>query len=204
MKKSIFVFLVLPIGAFLQGLAMSLFLFPHSIPSGGAAGLAILMNHLFQLPLGFSLWLANGVFLLFALKYFGYTWTIKTIISVAITSTTVTITTSQIHLPHTHLLLDMLVGSVLFGIGVGLLIRVGSSSGGMVIPTLMIASYKNWSPGKTMFGLNLFIFSLTAFIVNYKIVFYAIICQFLSTHIIDIIYELNIRKINLLSVNWRK
>lgn len=204
MRKSLIVFLILIIGAFLQGLAMSLFLFPHSIPSGGAAGLAILVNHWFHLPLGFSLWLANGVFLLFALNYFGYTWTIKTIFSVAITSTTVTVISSQVNFPHIHIFFDILGGSVLFGIGVGLLIRVGASSGGMVIPTLMIASYKNWTPGKTMMGLNLIIFSFTALVIDYKIVIYAIICQFLSTNMIDIIYELNFHKIRFLSVNWRK
>jgi len=183
---------------------MSLFLFPHSIPSGGAAGLALLMNHWFGLSLGFSLWLANIVFLLFALNYFGFTWTVRTIISVGTTSTTIIFLTSQISLPHVNLFLDMLGGSLFFGIGVGILIRVGASSGGMVIPALMIASYKKWSPGKVMMGINMVIFLLTALVIDYKIVVYAIICQFLSTNIIDFIYGLRLQKISSLSLNWRK
>jgi uncharacterized membrane-anchored protein YitT (DUF2179 family) len=204
MKKKLFIYFCLLFGAFLQGIAMSLFLFPHSIPSGGAAGLALLLNHWFHLSLGFSLWLANIVFLFFALNYFGYTWTLRTIISVATTSMTITLLTSQITLPHVHLFLDILGGSIFFGIGVGILIRAGASSGGMVIPALMIASYKNWSPGKVMMGINLLIFCLTALVIDYKIVIYAIICQFLSTNIIDFIYELKLSKINVLYPNWRK
>lgn len=183
---------------------MSLFLFPHSIPSGGAAGLALLLNHWFHLSLGFSLWLANAVFLLFALNYFGSAWTFRTIISVATTSATVTVLTSQNILPHIHILFDVLVGSILFGIGVGILIRLGASSGGMVIPALMIASYKNWSPGKVMMGINLFIFLLTSLVIDYKIVIYAIICQFFSTNIIDFINEMKLPKGSSLSLNWRK
>lgn len=204
MKRILTTYLCLLSGATIQGIAMSLFLFPHSIPSGGAAGLAILMNHWFHLSLGLSLWLANVVFLFFALNYFGYTWTLRTIISVATTSMTVTILSTQVTFPHPHLLLDLLAGSLLFGIGVGILIRFGASSGGMVIPALMIATYKHWSPGKVMMGINLLIFSLTSLVIDYKIVLYAVVCQFFSTNIIDYIQELKLQKIHILSANWRK
>ncbi|MEK4028015.1 MULTISPECIES: YitT family protein [Bacillaceae] len=204
MRRLLLTYFYLLIGAFLQGMAMSLFLFPHSIPSGGAAGLALLMNHWFHLPLGFSLWLANAAFLLFALNYFGFTWTFRTITSVAATSTTISILTYQIPHMHVHIFFDMLAGSIFFGIGVGILIRVGASSGGMVIPALMIASYKNWSPGKVMMGINLFIFLLTSLIIDYKIVIYAVVCQFLSTSLIDYIYEFRFQKVNVLSPNWRR
>ncbi|WP_306822085.1 YitT family protein [Mesobacillus foraminis] len=191
-------------GAFLQGLAMSLFLFPHSIPSGGGAGLALLMNHFFGLPLGFSLWLANAVFLLFGLNYFGFRWTIRTILAVAITSITVSILFAHVPHTHVHIFVDMAAGSIFFGIGVGILIRAGASSGGMVIPALMIANYRHWSPGKVMMGINLIIFMLTALVIDYKIVIYAVICQFFSTNIIDFIYELRISRIRILTTNWRK
>jgi uncharacterized membrane-anchored protein YitT (DUF2179 family) len=204
MKKRLFTYICLLLGAFLQGVSMSLFLFPHSIPSGGAAGLALLLNHWFHLSLGFSLWLANITFLLFALKYFGFTWTLRTMISVGITSTTIIFLTSQIALPHVNIFMDILGGSLLFGIGVGILIRVGASSGGMVIPALMIASYKNWSPGKVMMGINLLVFLLTAIVIDYKIVVYAIICQYFSTNIIDFIYGLKFQKGSILTLNWRK
>ncbi|MDF2902875.1 MAG: hypothetical protein K0S25_513 [Bacillus sp. (in: firmicutes)] len=204
MSKTILTYYCLIFGAVLQGMAMSLFLFPHSIPSGGAAGIAILMNHWFDLPLGFSLWLANIIFLLFAVNYFGYTWTFRTIISVATTSTTVSVLTSYFPHIHVHILLDMASGSILFGIGVGLLIRAGASSGGMVIPALVIASYKNWSPGKVMMGINFFMFLLTSLVIDYKIVVFAIICQYISTNIIDYIYTFRFQSLYELSYNWRK
>ena len=204
MNKLVLTYSCLLIGAFFQGLSMSLFLFPHSIPSGGGAGLALLMNHWFGLPLGFSLWLANAVFLFFGLNYFGFRWTFRTILAVAITSITVSFLIAHIPHVHVHILLDIAAGSIFFGIGVGILIRAGASSGGMVIPALMIATYKNWSPGKVMMGLNLFIFLLTSLVIDYKIVIFAVICQFFSTNIIDYIYQLRFQNSSILSVNWRK
>lgn len=204
MKKTAETFFYLVCGAFLQGMSMSLFLFPHSIPSGGGAGLAILINHFFHIPLGFALWLSNAVFLLFALNYFGFSWTFRTLFSVAVTSTTVTIVTAQVPHIHVHLLFDLLCGGILFGIGVGILIRKGASSGGMVIPAMMIANYRKWSPGKVMMSINLFIFLLTSLVIDYKIVAYAVICQFVSTNMIDFIYTFNFHKFTILSPNWRK
>lgn len=199
---SIYVFLLT--GAILQGLSMSLFLFPHSIPSGGGAGLALLMNHLFGFPLGFALWLANVVFLLFALQYFGFRWVLRTIIAVGVTSLTVSIVTNYVSNEKMHLIPDMAMGSILFGIGVGMLIKAGASSGGMVIPALMISNYKNWPPGRVMFWINMLIFVLTSAVINYKIVIYAVICQFFSTNIIDFIHTLRIPRPRFLSANWRK
>lgn len=183
---------------------MSLFLFPHNIPSGGAAGLAILINHWFGLSLGISLWFANAVFLLFALKYFGYSWTFRTVLAVFITSSTVNLVNDYVSIPYVPVLLSILAGSLLFGIGVGILIRSGASSGGMVIPALMIASYKKWTPGKVMLGINLFIFLFTALVIDFKIIIFAMISQFFSTNVIDFIYTLKLPSPSVSLLDFRK
>lgn len=203
MSRFFFTYIVILIGASIQGIAMAVFLFPHSIPSGGAAGIAILLNYWLHLPLGFSLWLANFTFLLFALKYFGYSWTMRTMIAVATTSIVVSVI-SNIYIMHIQIVFDILLGSILFGIGVGLLIRCGSSSGGMVIPALMISTHYKISPGKIMLIINLVIFILTASVINIKIVFYAIICQAISTRIIDFIYSLKFPISPIHQLGWRK
>ncbi|WP_428911430.1 YitT family protein [Niallia sp. Krafla_26] len=202
--KTIETYFFLLCGAILQGLSMSLFLFPHSIPSGGGAGLAILMNHFLHLPLGFALWIANAVFLIFALNYFGFTWTFRTLLSVAVTSTTVSIITPLIPHFHFHILVELFIGGIGFGLGVGILIRKGASSGGMVIPALMISSYRNWRPGKVMMVINLIIFLITSIVIDYKIVAYAIICQLVSTNMIDLIHRFKFHKYKFLSPSWRK
>ncbi|MDR4888595.1 YitT family protein [Fredinandcohnia sp. QZ13] len=205
MPKVVITYICIVLGAFLQGLGMSLFLFPHNIPSGGAAGLAILMNHWVQLPLGLSLWIVNFSFLILALKYFGFSWTVKTMVAVTITSVTVSYVSTLGSFLTPFFWLDLLCGAVTFGVGVGLLIRSGSSSGGMVIPTLMIAKYNDWSPGKVMLWMNFFIFLLTASVIDIRIVFYAILCQTVSTNIIDFIYHLRAPTfITTNQLGWRK
>ena len=204
MTKSVINIVLIVIGAIMQGLAMSLFLFPHNIPSGGAAGLAIIMNHFLTLPLGISLWIVNFAFLILAVKYFGYTWTIKTMLAVTITSVTVSLVTSYMSFPKSYILVDLVSGGILFGIGVGLLIRNGASSGGMVIPALMISNFYDWPPGRVMLWLNFFIFLLTASVINFKIVIFAILCQTISTNLVDFIYFVKIPSFSTPSFGWRK
>lgn len=202
MKKALLTYICLFSGAFLQGFSMVLFLFPHSIPSGGAAGFTILLNYWFDIPYGIALWFVNVIFLFFALHYFGKRWTFRTILSVFTTSMTISFLSVYVPIPNTNLLFDILIGSILFGTGIGLLIRVGASSGGMVILALMISNYKKWSPGKTLMGINLFIFIFTSIVIEYKIIVYAIICQLMSTMIIDYINGLTLNTV--FGLAWRK
>lgn len=195
---------LLTIGAVIQGIGMAYFLFPHGIPSGGAAGIAIILNHWLPLSLGFSLWLANFSLLITAIYSFGMIWTMRTMFAVSVTSITVQLINTYLYIPHVNLLLDLILGAIIFGVGVGILIRCGASSGGMVIPALVIASLKNYSPGKTMFWLNLSIFSVTAAIIEWKIVFFAIFCQYVSTRTIDLIYHLKINVSNLYPIPRKK
>lgn len=203
-KNSLLTYFILTIGAFLQGAAMTLFLFPHNIPSGGAAGLAILIHHWIGIPHGIGLWFVNFIFLTMALKYFGYAWTLRTMYSVTITSVTVSLMTAMTNFTHINLWFDLITGGILFGIGVGLLVRSGASSGGMVIPALMIANYKRMPPGKPMFWINFFIFLLTATVIDLRIVVYAILCQLLSTNIINLICLVDYRQLFIPSASWRK
>jgi uncharacterized membrane-anchored protein YitT (DUF2179 family) len=191
-------------GAIIQGIGMALFLFPNSIPSGGAAGIAVLVNYGLNISIGVSLWFANLMSLTLALKYFGYEWTIRTIYSVSITSFTVNWVTSFWPLPEWNIAWDILCGALFYGIGVGILIRYGSSSGGMVVFALILAVYKKWTPGKAMFWINISIFVLNAIVIDYKIVIYAVICQLLSTKIIDFVDNYKIEFTLFNQLGWRR
>lgn len=204
MTKKLETYCLIFIGAVFQGIGMSLFLFPHDIPSGGAAGIAILLHYFFSIPLGTGLWVVNFIFLSVALKYFGFSWTIRTMFAVTITSITVSLLTSSFTIPQSHVIIDLFFGSIFFGFGVGLLIRNGASSGGMVIPALMISSAYQFRPGRVMFFINLSIFLFTSFIIYWKIIIFAVLCQWVSTKIIDFIYDFEFPVISRQLTSWRK
>ncbi|MGV3487267.1 MAG: YitT family protein [Tuberibacillus sp.] len=173
-------------GAMMQGTAMALFLFPHHIPSGGGAGLALVFSHWFKMPLDLALWVINFSMLTLAFIIFGFYWTIRTMFSVTIMSGTVHILNAAAIFQHHSLFVDLLIGGLLFGLGETLLIRHGASSGGMLVPALMISSTQRMPPGRVLFWINFVIFLLTASTLEWNIIIYAVVCQWLQAKVIDL------------------
>ncbi|MDD9313755.1 YitT family protein [Cytobacillus firmus] len=184
--------LILGMAAGIQGIAMTFFLFPHFIPSGGAASLAVLFNYLLDTPYSVTLWVLNAGLLLAAAKWLGKSSVIWTLFCVSVTSVTIDFLTPYITEPLNPVLLDLLLGAAVFGAGVGILFRMGASSGGMDILALIISKARGTAPGRTLFYINGSLLLLTGVVVDWKVIVYAVICQMIGTRMIDLIYKLDL------------
>lgn len=187
--------LIILAGGLLQGLGMSLFLFPNDIPTGGAAGIAVLLNYLFHIPHGISVWAVNVSMLFTAVKWLETRTFVGTLASITVTSVSVLI--FDIILPDvtSNVWLDLTSGAVLLGLGIGLLYKYKISNGGFGALALMISIYRNGNPGTILFVMNCMIFMVTASVIAWGIVFQALLCQFISTRIIDIIYQFRFKSL---------
>ncbi|MFC3040457.1 YitT family protein [Virgibacillus xinjiangensis] len=190
------------LGGTIQGFGMGLFLFPHFIPSGGAGGLAVLLNYTFGLGMGAALWVVNFTFLLLAVNYFGKRFVVWTVIAITITSLSVDFFQQQNLIVNRHLLYDLVLGSVFLGTGVGILMRQGVSNGGIGVVALMISSGRNILPGRPLFLLNGCIFVITALIIDLRLIFLALISQWISTKMVDLICQLQFYR--LYTLGFRK
>ncbi|WP_406687182.1 YitT family protein [Rossellomorea vietnamensis] len=185
---------ILGLASTIQGLAMAVFLFPHFIPSGGAASVSVLLNYLLHVPFAVTLWVMNACLLGAAIKWLGKGNAFWTMYCVTVTSVVVDAADPLMTGTVSFVFVDLLIGSILFGIGVGVLFRMGASSGGMDILALIISKLKGYSPGKTLFAINGSVLLLTGIVVDLKIILFAIACQFIATRILDIINKFDIRR----------
>ncbi|MRH42563.1 YitT family protein [Aquibacillus halophilus] len=204
MRSTLRAYIIITCGSFIQGMAMALFLFPHAIPSGGAGGIAVLLNYWFNIPLSFALWLVNFTLLASAIKWLGNASTIGTMYTITITSISVHIFSMDIFSHHANVWVDLIIGSIVLGIGVGILLRQQVSNGGMGVIALIFAKFRNIPPGKPLLLLNGFIFILTASIIAWEIVVQALISQWISTRILDIVYNLKLTIYRAPTLSWRK
>ena len=177
------------IGGIFQGVGMGLFLFPQAIPSGGAGGLAILLNHFFLVPMGPALWIVNFLFLLLGINYLGKRFALWTIFGMTIASYTIDLIETYVHISGRSFLIDVVFGSIFLGIGVGTLMRQGVSNGGVCVLAYMISFKGNISPGKPLFIFNSCIFLITAAAISWHIIFLALITQWMSTRIVNFLYD---------------
>jgi len=182
---------IITIGAIIQGLAMDIFLFPNHIPSGGAGGIAVIMNYLFHVPTGYGLWMANFSMLLAGIKWLGNSSAIGTIYSISVAAVTIEWFDYPIQ-TFSNVWIDLVVGSIILGIGVGILLKHGVSNGGVGVIALIISKYRNIPPGTPLFLINAFIFLLTASIISWEIIFQAIFSQWLVSKIVDFIFNFHL------------
>ncbi|MFC3886191.1 YitT family protein [Bacillus songklensis] len=187
MQQLLFKALILALASAIQGTAMALFLFPHYIPSGGAAGIGILLNYIWDVPYATSIWLLNAGMIAAAVKWLGKSNALWTMYCVGAAALTINALSPHIHHPIGNVWMDLVIGGLLFGFGVGILFKMGASSGGMDILALIISSLAKWPPGNVLFWVNSSILLAAGIVVDWKVVVYALICQWLGTRIIDII-----------------
>ncbi|WP_100333843.1 YitT family protein [Bacillus alkalisoli] len=194
--KKLHKLIILTIGSTVQGLAMAFFLFPHFIPSGGAAGFAVIFNHVWEVPFAWTIWCLNAILLLMAIKWLGLGSASWTMFCVSVTAITINVVSIETLSPLNYVIVDLILGAVFFGIGLGILFRFGASSGGIDILALIICKIRNSKPGKTLFYINGTILLATGLLMDWKIILYAIISQFIATRVVDIVVQFRFKLYN--------
>ena len=193
MKSGILVF----VGITLVAIAISMFLVPNKIVNGGASGLATIIYYTIGLKPSISNAIINGILLLFSLICFGKKFVAKTLSSIV--GLTLLIEVFSYFPPVTdNVLLASIFGAVLYGMGIGIVLSQGSTTGGTDIMGRLIQHKKpHWKIGKILLGVDFFVIFLS--LITFKTteaVLYGILALFLSTNAIDwLMKSLNISKL---------
>ena len=91
-------------------------------------------------------------------------------------------------------LLAMIFGSLLFGLGIAIVVRVGASTGGTDIPPLIFKRFFNWPVSVSMWILDFSIVALQLIAASVEAVMYGVLITLISTLIIDKISPIGTRK----------
>ena len=126
-------FLLIFVGAALQAISLRLFLIPAHLATGGVSGLAQIINYYTGFPIGVMVLLGNIPLFVLGWRYLGGPrFALRT--AFAVVSFSILIDSLTLFLPAeglTHdLVLNTLYGSVMSGIGFGLVYRGRGTSGG--------------------------------------------------------------------------
>lgn len=134
-------FSVIVIGCVIYSLGVSLFLNPTSLASGGVTGIAILINYITGFKTGYAIIIINVPLFILGAIYFGRNFTVSTLFSTVVSSLLIDLWNLVLekYLPLTdNLLLSALFGGALFGAGIGIIVRMGSTTGGTDIITKIL------------------------------------------------------------------
>lgn len=126
-------------GNFLYALAVKLFLIPADLVTGGTTGIALVMNHLWGIPVSRFVLIFNVTMLIVGWLILGRGFAVTTLASTFLYPTSLEI--CDFLFGELVLTKDLLLCTVFSGAGIGLalgiVIRAGASTGGMDIPPLV-------------------------------------------------------------------
>ena len=180
--------------------AVATFILPHNMIANGTAGFSLAMHHYFHLPIVPTLAVLNVVMLIVGLIFLG-----KRLFMAAVTSTFVYPLllglferASWISGATDHLLLSAIFAGVLSGVGVGLVLRTGASTGGFDIPPLILNKKYNISVGATLYCIDTVLLIAQSFYSDTDKFLYGILLAFLCSATINKVLVMGTGRIQLL------
>lgn len=179
--------LVIIIGSFISSLGVNLFLSNAKLLSGGVTGIALILQYLWEVPSGITVFLLNIPLFFISYKYLNKRFTLYTAIGMLSFSTALMITKPLSTLVQVDdMLLYCIYGGVLSGIGYGLIFYRNGSIGGTDIITMVIRKkYSNFDIGQVGFAFNLIIVTVSIFIFGLPRALYTLISMFITSTILD-------------------
>lgn len=174
-------------GCFLFAVSIQMFIAPNQVAPGGISGLAVVLNFLTGFPIGAWSFIMNVPLLLLALKFLGLNFTLRTLISVALSSLLTDYVAVLIPAYTGNALLACLFGGILMGAGLGLVFMCGSTTGGTeILSKLILLKQPHWQLGRLMFVIDLVIIVFSAIIFGkMETALYGIVTVYIASYVID-------------------
>lgn len=174
------------IGIFIMSLAFNIFFLPNDIVFGGIAGLSILINKIFQtepikfIAIGSAVSLVLG-FIALDKKRVMESFFASILYPALIYATSFI----KLELDLSNLLLAALLGGVIYGFGLGLVMRGGLATGGTDILKQIINKYFKISINNAMLIIDGIIIFISAFFFGLTSVMYAITALYIISVVVD-------------------
>ncbi len=191
-------YIVISVGVVILALGIDLFLAPNDVVTGGASGVAIILNRLLATPIGPVVLAINVPLFVVGLRYLGgLSFAARTIYAVFFFSAIVdqiplvldNFPTLKAGLAVKEPLLYILYGGILNGLGTGLVFRARGTTGGSDIGARLLNRFARMSMGNAFLVLDAVVFVVAGFYFGLANVLYALTVSFISSRVVDFVQE---------------
>lgn len=183
-------YLIITFGLALYSVGLVGFILPGNLVTGGAIGIATLIEYATGIPLQYTNLILNGILLLISFKILGLKFLVKTVFGVVMLTVCISLARMifQEGILEDEPTFSGVIGGMLCGSGVGLVFSSGGSTGGMDIVIAIINKFKNITFGRAMLFCDFFIISCSYLIFqDYKIIVASLIVLGVMTYTIDMV-----------------
>ncbi len=193
-KKFVWQYTLITVGSAIMALGFSLFINPYNIVPGGFIAIGLIVHSIIpKIPIGMFALLLNIPALLIGIKLLGPRFGIKTVVGIILSSVFVDLSTlyfgavDPLGLTN-DLLISCIFGSILIGVGLGLIFRTGATTGGTDIIAALIAKYGRIPIGQGIIIADAIVVIAALFVFqDWRIPLYSLVCIYITGQVINIV-----------------
>lgn len=186
MYKKIAMYGVIFVGATLISIGFNMFLVPHKLLSGGVSGISMIVGYYTDWNIGLLYFVFNFPIMVWGWLIIGRRFILFSIISVTVTSWMMQI------IPVNEFIVEPILasvfGGVLVGIGTGITLRAGGSTGGFDIVGSILTKRWDFPLGSTLFALNALVILAHGYPNNWDTALCSMLSIYISSKIVDSIH----------------
>ena len=183
LKGYVWPLIVIVIGTFLSAISYNQMFIPNRMLSGGVAGISIIINTLTGWPTGLLVLVMNIPILIIGYKHIGGKFIILT--TLAVVGLSLFLDVIPVRAALDDMLLAAVFGGVLNGVGLGLVLRVGGSTGGTDVIGVIANRKFSLSIGEVLMGSNAVIVGVSAVLFDLSSALYTLIGMFVASRVVD-------------------
>ncbi|MFC3883928.1 YitT family protein [Bacillus songklensis] len=141
------------LGSFLLGIGISGFLAPYHLLDGGVIGIAPILHYYFSFPTGLCMIVLSTPLYLYAWKY-ERNYFYNSLNGLLLSSLLIDWLSPLRHHFDLPIFLSAILGGTLVGIGIGLMLRYETSTGGTDLVAQILAKWTSWNVGILIFVID--------------------------------------------------
>lgn len=151
-----------------------IFLVPNNLIGGGASGISAIIQYATGFNMGYTYFAINAILLVLALWLLGNGFGVKTVFAIILASLGMKF--GQGLIPDEIIqslvlengkLMSTIIGGIMAGVGIGMAIAQGGSTGGTDIIALIVNKYRNVSPGRMILMIDVVIICSSIVVPSY-------------------------------------
>ena len=185
-SEAVFAWCQIVLGCVIGGAAYPLFLTPNHIAPGGLTGVTTILNYLWGLPVGLTSLLMNIPLFLLSYRAIGLRFALRSLAATVLFSLSIDLV--QVNAFTENPLLASLYGGVMSGVGFGMIMRGGATTGGTdMIARMIHRRLPTITVGTILFVIDFCVVVAAGFTMGADEALYAIITIFAQSRVIDLV-----------------
>ena len=175
-------------GSVIYAIAVEVFLSPLKISPGGITGVSTALNYLSGFPTGILILIFNIPIILFGFIKFGKLFIAKSALATVLSSLFIDAIANLYTPIFSDVMLGAVFGGALIGAGLGLIMLIGASTGGIDIIVKMLNARFNISMGRAFLLIDGAVILFASVVYrDFETALYSVLAVFISSKVVDII-----------------